>query len=250
MNKEQFDYWKTVTNPRALAQEDEMIAQGKDQLKRSNEAQEFQMGLTKKYDQRFWDKQAPMQDSLTKEANDYNEAANVDKMSGQAGADVETAFGAAQAQQQRGLNRSGVNPRSGQALAMGNQTAIAMASARANAENKTRDAAKLMGHSLKLDANAAMAGLSGFSSAANSAAQNWSGNGMAAGRMGMDGIYAASSMANSSTGGAAAGMYGASSQLRSNAIESAKSPGFDAAMGLVAGGMKMYGSMYSPVKPG
>jgi len=79
-----------------------------------------------------------MEDKYAKTAFETNNQANQDRVAGQATADVAQQFGSMQAANQRNLARQGVNPNSGRALAMGNQTAIAQAAAQAGAANKAR----------------------------------------------------------------------------------------------------------------
>lgn len=243
ISREQFDYWKNNIAPDEQRQRQQMIDIGERSYKLSEDNQVFQQGLARKFDDRFWNTQAPLQDDLLAENAAFDTEARRDELAGQANADVNSSFAAAREQQQRGLSRMGVNPGSGKALAMSNQMALAQAAAGANAQNKVRAAARAEGYGRKIDSNALLAGLPGFSSAANSAALGWNGNGQNAGSLGMDATSRSADIAGRMAGGAASGMQSASSNLRSNAIESAKSPGFDAAMGLIAGGMKMYGSM-------
>lgn len=104
--------------------------------------------------------QTGLQDTMVSDARSFNQVGRQEQMAREASADVTTAFGAAQAQQQRGLSRMGVNPSSGRALAMANQSSIAMAAAQSSAANKTRQAARQEGYALTDRANSAMAGYS------------------------------------------------------------------------------------------
>lgn len=247
LSAEQWE-WTKARQPKIDQQTDEMIAMGRDQYNLNREGQVFQQGLMKKYDDRYWDKVAPMQDAMLKDAAEFDTEARRAELAGQAIADVNSAFSNARDQQNRALSRMGVNPASGRALAMGNQTAIAQAAAQANAANKVRTAARAEGYGRKVDANAMLSGMSGFSSTAASAANAFGNNASGASGMGMNGLTAGANMYNAGAGSAAAGLQSASGNLRANAIESARTPLFDAAMGVLSGGMKLYGTMNAPGK--
>lgn len=241
ISKEQWE-WTKARQPKIDEQSDAMIAIGKDQYALNREQQVFQQGLSRKYDDRYWNSVAPMQDRMMADAEAFDTEGRREELAGMAGADVNQAFSDARDQNSRAMSRMGVNPSSGRALAMGNQTAIAQASAQASAMNKVRTAARAEGYGRKVDANAMMSGMSGFSSTAASAAAGSGNSAMSAGGMGMRGMNEGGTGFNAGANGASAGLQSASSNLRANAIESAKSPGFDAAMGLVAGGMKGAGA--------
>ncbi len=84
----------------------------------------------------------PLERSMVRDAENFNTEAERERLAGIAGADVAKSFGAARDQNSRALSRMGVNPSSGRALALGNQTAIAQAGAAAGAANSARTAAR------------------------------------------------------------------------------------------------------------
>ena len=138
----------------------------------------------------------------------------------------------------------GINPNSGSSMAMRNDMAKAKALAEVQARSKINLAADQLGWSRKGEVAALGRGLPGFSTAASSSAGNWGSQGLNAGASGMQGIIGAGGL-NASTGGSAAsGLQSASGNLRANAIESAKNPGFDAMMGLASGGLRLAGSVW------
>ena len=163
-----------------------------------------------------------------------------DELAGLALGDVNQGFSSARDQNSRAMSRMGVNPSSGRAMAMGNQMAIAQAAAQSNAMQKVRAAARQEGYGRKVDANAMMSGMSGFSSTAASAAGGYGGSAMTAGGMGMAGMNQGGAGFLAGANGAAGGLQSASSNLRANAIESAKTPAFDAVMGLATGAVRGY----------
>ena len=232
--QEQWD-WTKARQPKIDAQSDRMIAIGEDQYALNRDQQVFQQGLSRKYDDRYWNSVAPMQDQMMAEANSFDTEGKRDELAGLALADVNQAFSSARDQSSRAMGRMGVNPSSGRSMAMGNQMAVAQAAAQSNAMQKVRAAARQEGYGRKVDANAMMSGMSGFSSTAASAAGGYGGSAMTAGGMGMAGMNQGAAGFNTAASAAAGGLQSASSNLRSNAIESAKDPGFDFVAGLATG---------------
>lgn len=244
ISREMWNDYKTNIAPVQLDQMQQAIDIGRGQYDLSREQQQFQLGLARKYDDRFWDRQVPLEDSIIRDANEFDTPAERERMAGTARADVEQAFSGAAQEMNRDLGRMGLNPADPKYFGMRRTLASDQALATSRAMNKTREAAKQMGWAKKMDAAALGRGLPGFSSGSSQLAMGWGGQGMQAGGMGMN---AAGQYASSMTGvggTSASGFQSASSNLRANAIESAKNPGFDAVMGLAAGGLKLAGSTY------
>lgn len=237
ITREQWD-WNKARQPKIDAQTDEMIKIGKDQYALNREGQVFQQGLMKKQDDRYWNSIAPMEDQYFADANNFDTNAKREELAGMAMADVNQGFSSARDQGTRAMARMGVNPNSGRAIALNNQTDIAQATASANAMNKTRTAARLEGLGRKTDAIAMGKGLSGFNS---STLANFGAGAQGAAGLGMNGLYSASGQYNAAANGASGGFQSAAQNLRANAIESAKNPTFDAMMGLASGGMQAWG---------
>ena len=237
ISKEQWE-WAKARQPKIDEQSDAMIAIGKDQYALNREQQVFQQGLSRKYDERYWNSVAPMQDEMMADARAFDTEGKRDELAGLALGDVNQGFSSARDQNTRAMSRQGVNPSSGRSMAMGNQMAIAQAAAQANAMQKVRAAARQEGYGRKVDANAMMSGMSGFSSTAASAAGGYGGSAMTAGGMGMAGMNQGAAGFNAGANGAVSGLQSASSNLRANAIESAKNPGFDFVAGLATAGVR------------
>ncbi|MHB8949833.1 MAG: hypothetical protein ACYC4S_12315 [Rhodoferax sp.] len=234
--------WTKERQPKLDEQSDRMIQMGEDQYALNREQQVFQQGLSRKYDDRYWESVAPMQDEMMADAREFDTEGRREELAGEASADVNQAYSSARGQESRAMSRMGINPASGKALAMQNQTSIAQAAAQAGAMNKVRSAARLEGYGRKVDANAMMSGMSGFSSSAAGLSNSFGQSGQNSSGIGMNGLSSAASQFYAGANGAANGLQSASQNLRSNAIESAKNPAFDAAMGLASGAMKMYGA--------
>lgn len=244
ISKEEWDYYKKEIAPRALKQMDDQIQIGRDTYDMAKEGQDFQMGLMRKYDDRYWGTQVPLEDSMIQEAQAFDSGDWANRQKALAYGDVSQAYAGAQSAINRDTSRYGLNPSDGMSMARRTQLGSDEALAKVQAASKINLAADQLGWTRKGEVAALGRGLPGFSSSASNAAMGWSGNGMNAGQMGMQGIQGAGGLNVATGSSAASGMQSASGNLRSNAIESAKNPGFDAAMGVVAGGMKLAGSTY------
>ena len=241
INREQWD-WTKARQPKYDEQSDRMIQIGEEQYALNRDQQVFQQGLSRKYDDRYWNSVAPMQDRMMAEANNFDTEGKRDELAGMALADVNQAFSSARDQSSRAMGRMGIRPDSGRAMAMGNQMSIAHAGQAAAQMQAARKMAEATGYGRKVDANAMMSGMSGFSSTAAQASNSFGQSGMNAGGMGMAGMNQGGAGFLAGANGASSGLQSASQNLRSNAIESAKTPGFDALMGLAAGGMQGAGA--------
>jgi len=180
----------------------------------------------------------PYQDDFYKMADDYASGKVGNDEAGRANADVNQAFDNASASLVRNNARYGINPGSGAfESAMGDmytqralQAAGAQTTARTNYRNKAENMVAIAGGMGQPNfTNGMNAGQA--SGAAGAGAVNASG-------AGAQGYGMAQSGYNQGAGGAG-NLYGqASSNWRNNAIESAKSPGFDFASGLITGAVK------------
>jgi hypothetical protein len=180
-------YFRENFAPRYLQQIDQQIASGR-------EAQEFQMGLARKYDQRFWDTTAKFQDKFYDEVNRYDTEAAREEAAGRASADVQIAGDNAGQQAIRGLQRQGVNPNSGAMLGARRQYAQTLALSRASAMTMAREAARREGLQLK----AAAAGMGGGLAAAT---QGMAGQSTQAGMAGVQALNGAAGAWQGNTSG-------------------------------------------------
>lgn len=141
----QQNYFESNFAPRMLQQMDESIALGRRQVDLQEELQNFQLGESRRFADRYWSTQAPLEDELIAKARSFNEAAEQERMAGVAGADVAQAFARANEQMQRNLQRRGVSPGSGAALSEFRRMATEKALAESGAMNQTREAARQLG---------------------------------------------------------------------------------------------------------
>ncbi len=94
----------------------------------------------------------PMEQAIVSGAQNYDTEARRDSEAGKAMADVTQGFSNARDQNTRQMQRMGVNPSSGRTAAMGNQMAIAQASAQAQAATGARQNVETQGYARRMDA--------------------------------------------------------------------------------------------------
>ena len=176
--------------PRYLDQMDFQLALAKEQSERDQELQDFQLGLTRKYDDRYWNTQVPLEDTLIRKAREFNEPAEQERMASQASADVSQAFGNATSSMWRGLARRGGANNPGAAFAYKDMM-TEEALAKAGAMNQTREAARQMGWTRLGEAAALGRGLPGFGATSAGLSMNAGQGAIAAGQSGMQAIQAA-----------------------------------------------------------
>lgn len=179
-------------------------------------------GYQQSQDDRSWmltrrDGLSEMQDTQVRDAKEFNSADRQDQLVGEAQADVASGFSSAREQQSRSLSRMGVNPSSGKALAIGNQTAITQAAATAGASNKARTAGRLEGYAMTDRATNTLAGYPSMSMAATGAGagMGMSGTGLTNGALtGMNAGAGQAAGVAGAMGSNATSMYGAQASYK------------------------------------
>ena len=94
----------------------------------------------------------PLEGKIIADAQSFDSTERQNQNAAKASADVQQAFDNSQGQMQRSLERRGVNPSSGAALALNNQMSMQKAAASAVASNKARTDTELQGYARKMDA--------------------------------------------------------------------------------------------------
>lgn len=182
---------------------------------------------------------AGVQDRLVSDANNFNEAGRVDQLAGQAGADVNQAFGVARAQQQRSMMSMGVNPNSGRFAAASNQMAAQQALAQASAMNKVRQAARLEGFALTDRAANALAGYPSMASGLSGSGAGFGASGLTIANTGLAGMnsgFGAAGGLAGQMGQNASGMYNAMGNYKNGQDQiAASSDPFNTLLGAAAG---------------
>ena len=165
-----------------------------------------------------------MQDTLAQDARSFNTEDKANELAGKAMADVNQGFANVEGQQTRAMARMGVTPGSGKALAMGNQTAIAKATALAAAGSGARDRARTEGYALTDRATNALAGYPAMGMQATGAGAGYGASGTAIANQGLAGMnsgYGAAGTMAGQMGQNAAGMYGAMGSYKNGADNAA-----------------------------
>jgi len=161
-----------------------------------------------------------LQDTVVNDAKTFNTAERQNQLVDQAQADVNTGFASAHDQQSRNLSRRGVNPGSGQALALDNQTRMAQAASLAGAANQARTAGRIEGYGLTDRASNALSGYPAMGMAATGAGAQFgtAGIGLANSSLaGENSGYGAVSAAAGGMGANAANMYGTEASYKNGA---------------------------------
>lgn len=129
-----------------------------------------------------------LQDGLIDTANLFDSDARRNQLAGQALGDVTQAFASQRGMAQRNLSRSGVNPNDGKFASLHNQMDMAEAAAKATAANKTREAARQEGLSLKQSAANMMSGYPAMGMQATGAGAGFGGMGLQVANQGLAGM--------------------------------------------------------------
>lgn len=190
-----------------------------------------------------------MQDTLAQDARSFNTEGKANELAGKAMADVNQGFANVEGQQTRAMARMGVTPGSGKALAMGNQTAIAKATALAAAGSGARDRARTEGYALTDRATNALAGYPAMGMQATGAGAGYGASGTAIANQGLAGMnsgYGAAGTMAGQMGQNAAGMYGAMGSYKNGADNAAANAN---PMGALLGAGAQLGAAYIKSDP-
>lgn len=191
------------------------------------------------------DIQTGLQNTMTKDAQDFNAEGRQEQMAQQAGEDVSGAYSGMRGQVDRSMASRGISANSGAALAATASMGNAQAMAQASAINKTRDAARAEGFALTDRANSAMAGYSTQASGntGQGAGYGASGLGMANSALtGMNSGYSAAGTMAGQMGSNATGMYGAQASYKNSQDQiAASSDPMNAILGAASGVGMAYG---------
>lgn len=114
----------------------------------------------------FW----PLEDTIVKDAKEYDTPERREAEAAKSVADVGVQIDGAQQAMTRNQQRMGVNPSSGNTLAMGNQMSLAAASAKGAAATGARDRIETQGFARKMDAASLGRGLASAQATAASTA--------------------------------------------------------------------------------
>lgn len=222
LGREQFDWYKAEYERTSPQREQEAARAGRI-ADAQFEGMQYAMQQARDWDNRNKLVYQPMENAFIEEANAFDTEAKREELAGQAMADTQRAFDSAEGQQMRGMLASGVNPNSGAALALREQSKVQKALGLAGAGNRARAGARAEGRALKMDAIGLGKGVVGNQATMLQAA-NANGNGaLSAGGAGLNATYSGAGLMNSGFGSAMNGLnaqsnlYGRAGQFQSQA---------------------------------
>lgn len=186
--------------------------------------------------------QTEMQDRIAAQANEFNQPGRMEQMADEANADVDQAFSNVRGQSQRAMARRGINLSSGRAAALDQSLNIDQASAKANAANRVRAAARQEGYALTDRANNALAGYATQASSLSGAGAGYGSNGLSLANSGLAGLNSGWGQVNqgaASLGQNAGSMY----NTQMNAWVQGQNAKSEASGALIGGAMTMGGAV-------
>jgi len=186
-----------------------------------------------------------LQDSMVSDATNFNSGARSNELAGQAMADVDAAAANTRAQANRGLDRRGINPASGNALALNNQMTLQQAAMKAQAATMARTAARQEGYQLTDRAANSLSGYPAMGMSATGSGAGFGASGLNIANSGLSGLNAGYGTAGAMAGQIgqnATGMYNAQANYRTGMERAAGDGGAGLLVGLANAGAVAYAS--------
>ena len=205
ISKEYLQSWKDEVWPKMKEQAEKQEIRADEQFALDKELQEMQISSAKRTMQEFEKYGTPLRQSIYKAAEEYDTAANRERIAAEALGDVKSAFGIKAADEQRRLQGFGIDPTSGRAVATGNANAIMEAAVGSAAANRARTAAEQLGWAKKMDAIALSQGQFGNQATSTGLALNAGNQALSAGQVPMANYGQMTSSMGSTYGGAMQG---------------------------------------------
>lgn len=149
--REQLDYYKQRDAQSAALQREANAIAGRvanSQIALMNQQRQIAGEYHNRNKTVFW----PLEDTIVKDANEFDTPERREAEAGKAVADVGAQIDGERQAMVRNQQRMGVNPNSGNAVAMGNQMSLAAASAKGKAATAARDKIETQGFARKMDA--------------------------------------------------------------------------------------------------
>lgn len=203
IQEEYLNNWRNEVWPAMKEQTLKQEARADEQFAIDKEIQAIQLESSKR-NLGEYDRNAVNREAIYKEAEQYDTAANKERLAAEAIGDIKTAFGVQAADLERRNQSFGINPTSGRSVGTLNANSVMQAATEASAATRARDAAVQLGWAKKLDAAALAQGSFGNQATSTGLALSSGNQGLNAGQVTM-GNYGA---LGSSMGGA----YGQATQ--------------------------------------
>jgi hypothetical protein len=201
ISREYLESWKTEVWPKMKEQAEKQDIRADEQFALDKELQQMQISSAKKTMAEFEKFGTPMRESIYKAAEEYDTAANRERIASEALGDVKSAFGIKAADERRRMQSYGIDPTSGRAAATENINSIMEAAVGSAAANRARTAAEQLGWAKKMDAIALSQGQFGNQATSTSLALNAGNQALQSGQVPMANYGAmGSSMSQANTG--------------------------------------------------
>ena len=201
ISREYLESWKTEVWPKMKEQAEKQDIRADEQFALDKELQQMQISSAKKTMAEFEKFGTPMRESIYKAAEEYDTAANRERIASEALGDVKSAFGIKAADDRRRMQSYGIDPTSGRAAATENINSIMEAAVGSAAANRARTAAEQLGWAKKMDAIALSQGQFGNQATSTGLALNAGNQALQSGQVPMANYGAmGSSMSQANTG--------------------------------------------------
>lgn len=246
ISQEYLDNWKAEVWPTMKAQAEKQEMRADEQFALDKEMQAKQIAAADKAMAEY-NRAAPIREAIYNEAQNYDTAANKERIASEAIGDTKQAFGIQAQDQARKMESYGINPSSGQYRGMANANSVLQAATEASAATRARNAAEQLGWAKKMDAIGVSQGQFGNQATSTGLALNAGNQALGAGQIAMSNYGAMGNSMSQAAGTANAGWgsvgnlgvqkYNADvnayeAQVKAGATESA---GFGSMVGSLAG---------------
>jgi hypothetical protein len=205
ISEEYLNQFKNEVWPQMKEQAAKQEQRADEQFALDKATQAKQTAIADEQYQRYKDVFKPLQDDIVKQANDYDNEGNRERMAQEAIGDTKSAFAIKAADDERKMQSYGINPTSGQFSGMRNANSVLEAATSAAAATRTREAAKQLGWAKKMDAIGLGSGVFGNQATSTGLALNAGNQALGAGQTSMGNYAQMGSTMGSAYGGAMQG---------------------------------------------
>ena len=204
ISQEYLDNWKAEIWPTMKAQAEKQDLRADEQFALDKEMQAKQVAAADKAMAEY-NRAAPIREAIYNEAQNYDTAANRERIASEAIGDTKQAFGVQAQDQERKMQSYGINPTSGQFTGMRNANSVLQAATEASAATRARNAAEQLGWAKKMDAIGVSQGQFGNQATSTGLALNAGNQALNSGQVTMGNYGALGSSASQAAGTANAG---------------------------------------------
>lgn len=192
IQEEYLNNWRNEVWPAMKEQTLKQEARADEQFAIDKEIQAIQLESSKR-NLGEYDRNAVNREAIYKEAEQYDTAANKERLAAEAIGDIKTAFGVQAADLERRNQSFGINPTSGRSVGTLNANSVMQAATEASAATRARNAAEQLGWAKKMDAAALAQGSFGNQATSTGLALGAGGQALSAGQTTMGNLGAMNS---------------------------------------------------------